>query len=65
MGYRGYIKLANDLMIFKRWEKAENIPFPAEIISYTDAEVLEQRKRVIKCDDTRFKRICLSGEQKN
>ena len=52
-------------MIFKKWEKAENIPFPSEIITYTDADILEQRKRVIKCDENRFKRICLAGDQKN
>ena len=50
-------------MIFKRWEKAESIPFPHELISFTDADIVEQRKRTIKCDETRFKRLRMEPSQ--
>ena len=59
VGFRGYIKLVNDVTIFKRWETPEQIPFPAELISFTDADIIEGRKREIKCDGNRFKKIRL------
>ena len=56
-GLRGYVKLATDMMIIKNWEKIEDIPFPGDFVSFTDTEILQQRKRFISVDGNRFKKI--------
>ena len=45
------------MMIIKNWEKIEDIPFPGDFLSFTDTEVLQQRKRFISVDGNRFKKI--------
>ena len=56
-GMRGYVKLSNDVLVIKNWGSVADVPLPGDILSFTDAEILQTRKRFIAVDGNRFKKI--------